>query len=31
MIRRTQDNPVAALLIAAGVGYVLSRLFHRED
>jgi uncharacterized protein YjbJ (UPF0337 family) len=31
MIRRTQDNPVAALLIAAGVGYVLSRLFRRED
>ena len=31
MIRRTQDNPVAALLIAAGIGYVLSRLFHRED
>ena len=30
-IRRTRDNPVAALMIAAGVGYLLARLFHRED
>jgi uncharacterized protein YjbJ (UPF0337 family) len=30
-IRRTQDNPVAALMIAAGVGYILARLLHRED
>jgi uncharacterized protein YjbJ (UPF0337 family) len=30
-IRRAQDNPVAALLIAAGVGYVLARLVHRDD
>lgn len=29
-IRRTQDNPVAALLIAAGVGYLLARLLHRD-
>ena len=30
-IQRTQDNPMAALLIAVGVGYVLARLLHRED
>jgi len=30
-ISRVQDNPVAALLIAAGVGYVLARLLHRDD
>jgi uncharacterized protein YjbJ (UPF0337 family) len=31
VIRRAQDNPVAALLIAAGVGYFLARLVHRDD
>src|ERR1700722_8976086 len=29
VIRRVQDNPVAALLIAAGVGYILARVGHR--
>lgn len=31
VISRAQDNPVAALLIAAGVGYVLARLIHRDE
>jgi uncharacterized protein YjbJ (UPF0337 family) len=31
VIRRAQDNPVAALFIAAGAGYALARLLHRND
>jgi len=31
VVRSAQDNPVAALLIAAGVGYVLARLIHRPE
>ncbi len=31
VIGRARDNPVAALLIAAGAGYVLARLLNRGD
>jgi uncharacterized protein YjbJ (UPF0337 family) len=31
VVRGARDNPVAALLIAAGVGYALARLIHRKN
>jgi uncharacterized protein YjbJ (UPF0337 family) len=30
-VQMTRDNPIAALLIAAGVGFVISRLLSRGD